>query len=100
MKLTFDDLRVFACVSCGRVDLPLVKLPGMADNLRSCGPCLAKHGLQNLGTDADRMLSIATHAKRVEACLHCGEPVICQPNGMRAMWCAACERERLALATT
>lgn len=100
MRISFDDLRVYACVSCGRVDVPLVKLPGMADNLRACAGCLARHGLRALGGEADRLLSIAGHAKRIEKCLHCGDPVICAPDGRRPMWCAACERERQAIATS
>ncbi len=96
MNLT--DLRVIVCVSCGRNDRPLRKLPGaMNANLRACDVCWARFGAAALARESDTLIATATPGHRplprAGKCLHCGVPVEPQANGGYPAWCQACSDE-------
>jgi len=98
-----DQLRRVCCVSCGRNDRPLRKLPGaMLGNLRACDVCLARFGAAALERESDTLLATATPDRRplprAGKCLHCGVPVEVGANGAFPAWCNGCEGERQKLA--
>lgn len=102
--MRLEDFRVLACVSCGRSDGPLRRLPEALNvNVRACEVCWARFGEAALTREADELLANAQSGRVVAlgagVCLHCGEPVPALAGGGYAAWCSACERERRAMMT-
>ena len=98
------------CLSCGRRagDIPIRKLPlAMSPDLGLCVNCAdvyERRGVQSgIQRESDRLLQDKTAFHPYmpkEMCRHCGEvPVLLDTQGRVPLWCAACERRRMQIAT-
>jgi hypothetical protein len=99
------------CISCGRRphEVSLRKLPlAMSPDLGICAYCddrLTRRGVKSgVQSEADRMLSQHKEAfypyRPKTLCKHCGEtPLLYDTKGHTPLWCAACEKRRMQLAT-
>ena len=85
------------CICCGNDTRQLFPVPAHIGNLRACGPCISKHGLENIAAEADRLLTEWFLGQLPEpVCGVCGDPVIVYPDGSHPMWCQKCEAKRKA----
>lgn len=98
--MNLAELRYVCCISCGSTTGPLRNLPCLAQGLKACERCLAKHGAEALAREADRAVAEADPPRYIPppVCLHCGTPMLVNPDGAsHPAWCAKCEAERRAL---
>lgn len=98
------------CVSCGRRagDRPMGRLPlAMSPDLGICDLCEGKFKRRGVHSgvqrESDRILSKHKGAfipyLPQPKCKHCDAPVVYNAAGHQPLWCGACERRRMQLAT-
>ncbi|HWO69657.1 MAG TPA: hypothetical protein VNP94_02740 [Actinomycetota bacterium] len=98
--MRLGDLRVTQCVSCGRSEPPLFKLPdALNQSVRACPACLARYGAAALAREADEVLARAEPGRSVTLgrCLHCGERVVARADGAYPAWCTSCHGDLIRL---
>lgn len=87
-----------ACVCCGRDGIPTFSIPSHVGTLKACASCHARFGSDELGLEADRLLTdFYMGQKPAPVCPICKAALILYPDGSVPMWCSGCEGKRREL---
>jgi hypothetical protein len=90
-----------SCICCGREGIPTFPIPSHIGTLRACATCHSKIGSEELGLEADRLLTDYYMTQRPKPeCPVCHSALLFYSDGSIPAWCGTCEEKRKALVRT
>lgn len=89
------------CFSCGNIKPLRFDVGAMSSDFKACEDCIRRHGVENLGKEADRLLDVLTSpewrrkyaAPMNPTCFHCRKPTLQNLDGTIPLMCSECFRE-------